>query len=398
MGLTTLASRSRIEEFARLLDGAVAGPGAVTTSQAGLALRLRALTPAADGPRALRPEFRDALRTRLLAVAAVTPAAATAPTARTTSWTQGTTAQRRLGVTAGAMAGVIAVAGIGIASAHSLPGQPFYGLKRASEGIELSFTSGQAARGGMHLDLAGTRLREVAALSHGDGELSLAPLGTTHLQAAGGQAFGASLAQRVRSTLADMDRETRLGRDLLEASYRATGRTAPLQVLTTFTASQSAALNALLPDLPAGTDASAEQSLRLLTAINRDATALLLGTCTGACGAAPGTQPGPVPSGTDTDGVPSCNCSPTRDPNGPAAPVPPAPVPPGSVPTAGPTSGPVPTGTTDPSLAPLPGGAVLPGQDTTLAPLPSASLLTPLPTLLSPPPDLLSPLPVTPLP
>ena len=431
--LDALTSRSRVEELARLLEGAVAGPGAVTTGHAGLALRLRSLAPAEDGPLALRPEFRAALRTRLLAVAAVAPAAVSVPATRAASWPQGARVQRRLGATAGAMAGVIAVAGIGIASSRSLPGQPFYGLKRASEGVELSFTSGQVAQGGKHLELAGTRLREVAALAHGDGELALAPLGSAHLQATGAQAFGSSLTQHVRSTLADMDGQTRTGRRLLEAAYRSTGRTVPLRMLVTFAAEQSHLLTALLPDLPPGAGSSAQRSLALLASVATNANGLLsLGSCTGACDpAAAGPQlPTGAPSGGPAgNGVPGCGCPPPstgpgavphvgpggsppvggRTPSG-AASVPPARR--GATPTATtapartsapPAPGPGPGNPLPPFViptAPVPLPAPLPTVPAPGRPLPTGSLpalpLAPVPPLLSPLGGVLSPLPPLP--
>ena len=397
--MNPLGTRSRVEELARLLEGAVAGPGSLTAGHAALALRLRAVAPGLDAFAAPRPEFRAALRQRLVAVATV-QAAAEVPYAEPVSrprpleaavtWTQTRKAQRRIGVTAGAMAGVIAFTGVGIAASRSLPGQPFYGLKRAGEGVELRFTSGDTAKGTKHLEFAATRLREVGALAHGDGSLSLAP----GRASASGVALGGSLSSRIADALSDFDAETNTGRSLLESVYRKTGKPEPLRILKTFSSQQQQTLTTLLPGLPEANRDSAQSSLDLVTQVGTDATQMLaLGTCGGECYPGNGgptlpTEPVPTPGATaaaprdDNNNVPPCTCqgqpSPTPAPapdaqaTDPASPEPqptasPAPRP-SSRPTASPgplpTVGPVPTGlptslpTILPTIVPLP--SVLP--------------------------------------
>ena len=121
--MTAFGTRGAARELALVLDGpAAARPPVVLGLQ-----QLGAVLERSTHP---RPEFRDALRTRLLAVAAVRPATAPAPV-RTldTAWVQQRRTQRRLGLAAGGLAGVVAVTGLGVAGSRSLPGEPLYGLK-----------------------------------------------------------------------------------------------------------------------------------------------------------------------------------------------------------------------------------------------------------------------------
>ena len=304
------------------------------------------------------------------------------------SWTQSRKAQRRIGVTAGAMAGIVAFTGVGIASSRSLPGQPFYGLKRAGEGVELQFASGDTAKGSKHLEFAETRLREVQALTRGDSELSLGAPGLS----ASGVASG-SESDKISSTLAAFDTETRAGRTLLENAYRASGKSEPLQILKRFSATQQEALTALIPALPLASKLNGQQSLELVFAVGSGASELLaLGTCGGECypgnvgpglsgpslPAVPTPTPGATadPTPTDTNGVPDCACQPSPSP----APTPGSPAP-TNEPTPEPTPSPSPTATSTPSPTPSP--ALLPTVvPTDLVPTIVPSLLpTPLPTL-----------------
>ncbi|MDP9182736.1 MAG: DUF5667 domain-containing protein, partial [Actinomycetota bacterium] len=285
--MNPLGNRARADELARLLEGAVAGPSSATAAYAALATRLRAVSPALEDTAPLRPEFRDALRQRLVAVASVqgvqgitvptvAPAGGTA-LERAVSWSRTWSAQKRLGVVSGAMAAVVALTGVAVASSRSLPGQPFYGLKRASEGLQLDLAKGDTAKGTKHLEFAATRLREVRALARGEGELSLGTVSGSGTVASG---LARSLQNRINDTLADFNTETSQGRVLLEHVYRSTGRTAPLRVLTTFAVQQQGRLTSLIPELPAGSATAAQESLALVTEVESTATELLaIGTC-----------------------------------------------------------------------------------------------------------------------
>jgi hypothetical protein len=400
--MNPLGNRARAEELARLLEGAVAGPASATGGYATLATRLRTVAPALDDAFVPRAEFRAALRQRLLAVAAVHGGAVEAPAApqggaleAAVAWSRTWKAQRRIAAAAGAMAVVVGFTGVGIASTRSLPGQPFYGVKRAVESLQLDLADGDTAKGTKHLEFASTRLREVRALASGRSELAAGSPGTP---LAGGSAFGGSVSERIRTTLEDFDSETRSGKVLLERAYRRTGKTEPLKVLSTFSTQQQHTLTALLPDLPVGATAAAQSSLDLLTSVGTTADQLLaIGTCSAACdpsGAGPllPVQPAPSPGtsaspGTDDNGVPPCGCG-------------------QPAPTPEPTTEPSPedTGTPTPEPTPEPSSTPSPSPSPTPSPTPLLPIPLPLPTILPTdwptvlPTDLPLPLPtITPL-
>ena len=406
--MNPLGSRAQVEELARLLEGGASTSGSVSASHALLAMRLRALGSSLEGhaesrlvPRA---DFRDRLRTRLVAVAQVQAAQAadlpfaepiprTNPLDAVAAWTQTRKAQRRIGVTAGAMAGVIAFTGVGIAASRSLPGQPFYGLKRTAEAVQLGLASGDEAKGTKHLEFAATRLREVKALANGDDQVALGSAG----HVAAGLALGGSLQQRINEALDDFNSETSSGRMLLEGVYRKTGKPEPLRILKTFSVEQHTALTSLLPQLPSASQTVAQQSLALVQDVQSTATQqLALGICGGECfpgNAGPPLPPEPEPSpgvtasptSDDSNGVPPCTCGPAPEPTDTASPTdsptsePTTPPSPTSSPTSSPS--PTPRPTRSPSPLPIP----LPTDLPTILP-------TLIPTLL---PSLLPPVPVT---
>jgi hypothetical protein len=399
--MNPLGNRARAEELARLLEGAVAGPSATTGGYVALATRLRAVSPALNEVAAPRPEFRAALRQRLVAVASVqgvqplavpsaVPGGASA-LERAVVWSRTWSAQKRLAIASGGLAAVVALTGVAVASSRSLPGQPFYGLKRASEGLQLDLTKGDTAKGTKHLEFAATRLREVRALAHGDSELALGGAGGSATVAAG---LASSVQSRINSTFADFNSETSQGRTLLEKVYRSTGRTAPLRVLTTFATQQQARLTSLIPELPAGTSQAAEESLALVTDVGSTATELLaIGTCAASCDPSAGgptlpVEPGPTPGTSaspetpgDSNGVPPCSCvEPSKTPEPSSSPT----ETPTAEPTATPTTSPKPTKSPSPApilptILPTDLPTVLPTILPTLVPLP---LPTELPTIL----------------
>lgn len=404
--MNPLGTRARIEELARLLDGAVSGPATLTGGHASLATRLRAVAPSFDAPSIPRPEFRTALRARLVAVATVQaatlpPLAAPAPAGSkaleaAVSWTQSNKAQRRIGVTAGAMAGVIAFTGVGVAASRSLPGQPFYGLKRGAEDVQLTMAQGDISKGSKHLEFAATRLREVRALAHGERELSLGGGSTGPLAA--GATLGSSVQARINTTLSDFDAETSSGRSLLEKAYRTSGKPAPLRILTTFSSQQQVRLTSIIPDLPAGSQRIAQQSLQLVTEVGSTAGQLLsIGTCTSSCfpqGGGPTlpSEPVPMPGATaspsNDNNVPPCTCvqPASSDPTPSVDPSPSQPPAPDATPTDSPTETPSPTPspTSTPSPSPFPFPLPsLPPIIPSLPPiLPSGIPLPPLASLL----------------
>jgi hypothetical protein len=395
--MTPFGTRTRAHEFARLLDeGRTNGP--TTTSaqapHAALALQLRAAGTAQAPSTAPRAEFRDALRSRLVAVATV-QAAQAAATPLAVRAAPRLRRQQGLAVAAGAMASVVVVAGVAVAGSRSLPGDPFYGVKRGTEALELATAGSAFDKGSRHLEFAAARLREVRGLTLGR-DRALAMSGTGPQAAGSGYdvALDGSLDRRVRDTLADMDSETRLGNALLTAASRDLHRDTGLLLLARFAGQQARDLHALLPDLPARTRPRAQASLALVSTVGAQADRLLTtGTCATVCPTAP------APATPGTTGSPRPTGSPAATASSPAA-----------VParTGGTSPAPGPAGPGAPSLqsaAPSdrPGGSPLPvPSPISLPPLPvpAPSVAIPsvpaLPIPLSsavPVPSLLAPVP-----
>jgi hypothetical protein len=265
--MTLSPTRRRSEQLAELLEHDVRthDPDLAPLLAIGTALRSAAV---ADGP---APEFRAALRQRLVAVAAVLGVGETASVSSRVRETAGAWRfQRRVALVAGGAAAVTAVAGVGVGASRSLPGDAFYGLKKTSETVQLALAQGDEAKGKRHLEFARTRLSEVRALAaHGAALPTLVP----------GQPLAASLPQsgdsaRLTDTLRAMDDETRAGAQDLFLAYQHSGSTEPLTALHTFTQTQYAELMALLPVLPADVQASAKRSLALLRIVNADTVSL----------------------------------------------------------------------------------------------------------------------------
>ena len=382
-------------DLARLLDGrtpAAAGAG----GELALVMQLRATGAALDAGVLPRPEFRDALRTRLMAVATVQAAAPTetaraVPTA--VSWRR-----RGSAVAAGAMASVVAVSGVAVAGSQSLPGDPFYGVKRTTEALQLQMADGDVEKGTRHLDFAASRLREVRGLTLGRDAVDAGPvLGPAALESgirlrsaeqplAAGAALSAGVAERVRSTLADMDEQTREGSELLTDAYRESKAPEPLRALSRFATRQSAGLEELLPALPPATQSRARASLALLTDVSATTDQLIeIGTCGAGCDPTTAAPTVPVvpgqPAPTGADGAADCECpdpAPAPDPQ-PTSQVTPSPTP---EPT---TAAPEPTGSPSPRpSSPQP----TPSPSSSGQPLPLPSLPVPVPSLPVPVPTI----------
>ena len=355
----SVLDRRRADELAAALDRAAAGTASdapVRSAPAvALAERLRETGTALERTVAPDPAFRTALRTRLIAVATVRPVTSPAPTRSRLP----VGLQKGAAVAAGALASVVAVSGVAVASSQALPGDPFYGVKRATEDVQLRLAGDATAEGTRHLQFAATRLDELTAMMLGrDGE-------------------GATPDwDLVRSTLADMDVETLAGTRLLEDAWRDSGDRRALDALSGFAAEQAAGLQALLPVMAPTVRDAAQASLGLVSQVATDTEQLLTGVCGPAC--TRGTTPGDP-----TD--PSCDC-PVELPTTPGAGEPSlTPSLPG-VPPAGssePSSGPPSSEPSDDASSPSPSSS--PSSD------PSPPL-TPVPTLPAPSP-LVTPLP-----
>src|SRR3954452_8522667 len=137
-------TKRRAEELADLLERGA------RTDDPGLAPLLAlssALTSAAPGA-APSSEFRTALRQRLVAVATVQGVGESATVATRVRESAGAwRVQRRVVALAGGAAAITDVGGVGVGASRALPGDAFYGVKRASEGVQLAVAQGDEAKG-----------------------------------------------------------------------------------------------------------------------------------------------------------------------------------------------------------------------------------------------------------
>lgn len=389
--MSVLGSRGASDHLARTLDGVVLGG----SPELALAARLRTVGASLDAAVVPRAEFKDALRMRLVAVATV-QAAAPAEPARAlpaaVSWRR-----RASAVAAGAMASVVAVSGVAVAGSQSLPGDPFYGVKRTTEAFQLRTADGDVERGTRHLDFAATRLREVRGLTLGRDAVDAGPqLGPAAMSAgitlrsaeqplADGAALGAGVAERVRETLTEMDAQTRKGSALLTDAYRSSRAPEPLRALSRFATRQTAGLEELLPALPPATQSRARASLALLTDVEEQTDELLgIGTCGLACDPSQAAPSLPGTSGTGAQDTADCECAAPAPAPQPSAAPPTSRSEPQTSPEPERTSTPEPKPSTAPSPTPRP-------TSTSLLPVPVPTLPIPLPTLPTPIPTLTPP-------
>ena len=317
------------------------------------------------------------------------------------------TSSRVGGVLAGALACVVLVGGAAVAGSQSLPGDPFYGVKRTQEALQLRFARTDEARGVRHLTQASTRLGELQQLVQ-VGAMTGAGGPRPGGGLAAGGALGAPVAQRVSDTLIDMDDDTLRGQALLTVAFG--DNDDRLRMLSRWATEQSEGLELLVPSLPDSTRDRARRSLSVVVAVGTDTGRLLEGPapCSPPCApaaASPGAtshrggQPGePVRPATPgstgaphASGEPAAPATPPRPitPPGPPAPADrkaPAPGPVGepgpvSVPRHPPARQPQPTPVPDPAPAPTPELDPEPQDLPSPGPLlPSpGSLLTPLP-------------------
>jgi hypothetical protein len=360
-------SGRRAESFARLIDtpGAVADPSLGGLGALGdlvAALRTAGRTSGPTGP---EPAFRAELRQRLVAVATVQPvdAALSWPTDTASRRSLSGRARNRVAALAGTVAVATSVAGVGIASARALPGDPFYGVKRATEAVQLWTAHGDDAKGKRHLEFAQTRLAEARALH---------------------DPSAAQLASELRA----MDTQTRDGTADLLASYRSSRSTQPLTDLDRFARSQLAGLVALSPRLPVSLRPAEQAETALLASVDTDARRLAVAGCPACAGSGSSGSPAggvPLPSAGATSPATSRHHHRVGHPAPPTGPgVGGTATTPGTLATPTPTPARTRSGGVLPSVTPLPthSGIPLPLPTLSVTPAPALSL----PTLPSLPP------------
>jgi len=150
-------------------------------------------------------------------------------------------------VLAAAAALIVVAGGVGLLlSRGSLPGDPLYGVKRASESAELQFTFDDAARGAKHLRFAANRLDELSEMRSPDTTAFLTTLSAFAVEARSGTAQLTPLGVR--------------------------GDAAAFTTLRTWAHEQRAKLVALAP--PSGARDELERARALLNRIDQRALAL----------------------------------------------------------------------------------------------------------------------------
>ena len=185
--------------------------------EADLVTRLRAL----PGP-VPEPRFKSELRAQLVAITArIVSESATAETdpagsaavvgSRATGGRAVRALRRPVLALAGASTVLVLLLGMAVwMSNGSLPGQSLYGVKRASENVQLSMAGNDTAKGQAYLQLAGNRVREAAKLLSQPSAM-VAAGGLT----ADGKRISPRTTSLVNDTLASADDDTIHGMQLL---------------------------------------------------------------------------------------------------------------------------------------------------------------------------------------
>jgi hypothetical protein len=153
-------------------------------------------------------------------------------------------------------------------SSSSLPGDSLYGLKRASENVQLSLTGGTGARAKEYLTLAKRRANEASALL----SRALALGAGTGPQAADG--ISARSAKLITDTLDDADSDLRNASRLLTEQAVSNRSADPLRVLLGAVPDQVSRLASIVNRIPPGqlhdrARASEQLAVRVLDRANR---------------------------------------------------------------------------------------------------------------------------------
>jgi hypothetical protein len=252
--------------------------------------RIRALvgqlrTVEVPGP---RPEFRDELRTQLVAITprvvaegdapavskrrpSPVPAAAPAASKSPGRFRTGVAGLRhvRIGRPLAVLTCVVAVFAVLLGGAvwiskRALPGDALYGLKRASENVQEAMTSGDSARAKLLLDFAANRYDEVS-----------------DLLPKSGSAVEDHTGSLVTSTFNSADSDVKQAMQALGAQAIRNRSGSGLGLMTGWAAGPQRQLRDIMSGIPAGAvHQRAASSLALLNAADRRAAALkALGAC-----------------------------------------------------------------------------------------------------------------------
>jgi hypothetical protein len=297
------------------LERALGAPrAAAPAGRAGEDAELRRLVETAEALRALpvrppgpRPEFREALRDRLVEEAALvrgTRSVGGAPVPGQRRQRPAGDGRRRVRRVVAAAVAVSLLGGTGaaLASSTALPGQTLYPLKRGVEDVRLAVAGSDAARGATELDLARTRLDEAERLLVAEGGGSPEP---------------------ARRSLEEFSSTALSGVRLLLRAYDAEDDEAHLREVTTFLDATLPRLQRLQAEAPDGLDPAIARLVGDLGSLQARLDQVLA-ACDGPC-SAPGqagtAQDAPAP---DARPLPGAAAAPAPVASGSAVPVPPA--------------------------------------------------------------------------
>ncbi len=214
--------RQRTRQFALALDG-----GALDDSTLAPLARL---ADSLHGVGGVMPTdtFKLALRTRLIAVGAVSSPAGGLP--QPAPW------RRRL-VAASAVVAIStgSAAGLAVASSDALPGDRLYEVKRAIENVRLALAPSDLAKAERYLAIASTRLTEINALLAENANAAADPV----------------LVEELRATLSDLAEAVAAGSALFFEIFERTGDASVLAPLERFLAERSIGLTDVRELLPA---------------------------------------------------------------------------------------------------------------------------------------------------
>lgn len=250
--LATPAERRRAQDFAALVEGRA---GITDQDLDTLAALVTSLRPA---PLDVDAGFKASLRAQLVSEATRRASAEPRKAAVGRPEVPAARGSRRLrqAVATGVAVGVLGSAGAAVASTRALPGDPLYGLKRGIENVRLSLAGSDLSRGRDLLDQASHRLSEAEAL------------------AASSDARTPAVEARTGRALTEMDTAVLAGADALAQSYRRTGGTEPMRVLSSSAVDQQERLRDLIPLLDPSLRGRATDIADLLAVLQSQALAV----------------------------------------------------------------------------------------------------------------------------
>jgi hypothetical protein len=245
--VTPLTRRQRIEELDALLDGRLAPEDAAASTRR---LASVATTVVEHDPLpalTLGDERKAALRARLLADIAASPAPvgdrareALAPRVRRAA------NQARVAVASTVAATMVGTTGVAVAAQEALPGDALYGIKKATESLRLSLAGDQAATARLELRFAEERLEEVVE---------------------GSQDRRVASDEDLIGTLTEMDRRSLSGAEQLIDAAEREDRPELIEEVASFADRQAETLVTAYADLPVAVKPHAEESLSVLRRI-----------------------------------------------------------------------------------------------------------------------------------